>query len=211
MMLDRYMRIIETQKSLNDLTKNLPKKPIIRRYCKIMKENVRQTKESSFNQYYNYVTRDDLVDIFGEEVVLTIKNYDSISLDDDVGEDDDQSPRSARFRSAWKSIDVRLVTNDGEVNKIESDDIEEQRDSSDNAPAIKSTEESRRGPGRPRRFRNGSESMADVVKKAVPSERESIEDEERRQAAMALLRFAPTGDWAQRKLDRRMSELFESR
>lgn len=74
-----------------------------------MKENIRQTKECPTNQYYNYVTRDDLLDIFGNDVVLTVKNFDSQTF----GPAQEQTLRhySVRFRSIFKRIDARLVTN----------------------------------------------------------------------------------------------------
>lgn len=76
-----------------------------------MRENLKQTKNDPTNQYYAYVTRDDLVSAFGsEDVVLTIRNYDSC----DSSSSDDAKRQTLRLYGRWKSIDVRLVTDEGD-------------------------------------------------------------------------------------------------
>lgn len=80
-------------------------------HCRMMAENLKQTRKDPTNQYFAYVTRDDFVSVFGsDDVVLTIRNYDSC----DSGPSDDEKRQTLRLYGRWKSIDVRLVTDEGE-------------------------------------------------------------------------------------------------
>lgn len=197
-----------------------------------MKENVRQTKESSFNQYYLYITRDDLIDIFGDDnVVFTIKNNETMSLNDyvdnnETGNDTDGqvkdnkgSPRSARFSSNWKGIDVRLVTDNGEsVQKPQkkrktNDDKRnaEKRHSNQLMAKLDANEaddedlhELKRGPGRPARMKRISEI------KGGDKSRESVEDSDRRANASALLNFNPKNELIARNFDNIYCDLHKS-
>lgn len=80
-------------------------------HSRVMRENLKQTRNDPNNQYYAYVTRDDFVSVFGEDdVVLTIRNYDSC----DSSPSEDAKRQTLRLYGKWKSIDVRLVTAEGE-------------------------------------------------------------------------------------------------
>lgn len=164
-----------------------------------MKENLRQTKESSFYQYYNYVTRDDLLDIFGNDVVLTIKNFETKSLTDYIEDSvHNKSAGSVRFRSIWKSIDVRLVTNDGEAVEKASKKAIQGANGEDTAVGSKSMNhneqnednpiatDQKRGPGRPSR----NKKLTNDARQKSHDSKELDEDSDRRAAAKALLHFA---------------------
>lgn len=162
---------------------------------------MRQTKESSYNQFYNYITRDDLLNIFGNDVVLTIKNYDTKSLSDyTMDGSGEKEARSVRFRSIWKGIDVRLVTNNGETlrktNTSSSDgengtydDVASSSESS--KPTDPSDDEQeidgKRDPGLSLMNNNARKDM----KRNGDGSKAVVEDDvERRDAARALLHFA---------------------
>lgn len=47
------------------------------RHTDIIRLELKRALENPDNQYYAYVTRDDIVEGFGDDVILTIRNYDS--------------------------------------------------------------------------------------------------------------------------------------
>lgn len=69
--------------------------------------------------YYAYVTRDDLTDCFGDSVVLTLRNFDvyETMASEENPRPDVNEPIIDKLKvvSYNTSIDVRLVTDEGEV------------------------------------------------------------------------------------------------
>lgn len=62
---------------------------------------------------YLYVTRDDLIDCFGDDVVLTLKNYEKYETPAYQEDDLLIYDRILKVSSRNSPIDVRLVTSDG--------------------------------------------------------------------------------------------------
>lgn len=74
--------------------------------CRHMRMELEQTQRNPEYTYYAYVTRDDLVDCFGDNVVLTLRNFDYY--------DKDVAQRTMTVVSENQTpIDVRLVTQEG--------------------------------------------------------------------------------------------------
>lgn len=98
----RLNRLRETEENLD-------------RLCKAMKMNYQQSRRSPSNEFFAYVTRDDLLDVFGEDsVILTVRNCDTIRKGKAKDEDDSEK-HTLRVHGRWKKVDVRLVTTDGEI------------------------------------------------------------------------------------------------
>lgn len=195
-----------------------------------MKENLRRTKDDPTNQYYAYVTRDDLVEVYPEEsVILTMRNYDNyettpkIICEDDSGdemEDEITDPGTLRVHGRYKTIDVRLVTNEGEAlhqnrtaikkgqeeghNKKE-DNIPPYLSSTSSSQPTKPTESNKKRAGRSRRSVKNDETVRDGVTKG-----EEDEEEELKVTAKTLLGYGPPKKQLKRNLDE-VSDSFESR
>lgn len=176
-----------------------------------MKENVRQTKESPHNQLYTYITRDDLLRIFDkDDVVLTIKNYETMSMDSHSADDDTKhSPRNVRFCGNWKSIDARLVTNNGKAKGDKKTALHDM--------AGKLTNNTKRGPGRLKRGKQRTETKPSIEEEQQPSETKSNDDDDdmdcddadRQATAKALLHFAPNDDFNKSNANNRFGKLHE--
>ena len=182
-----------------------------------MRENLRQATEDPSNQYYAYVTRDDLVDAFGDDVVLTIRNYDICDATS-VGDDDDGGlPRTLRVYGRFKTIDVRLVTDDGEALKKTVPAAKEEAANPDELYAIPNyllktgasnqslRSNLKRRPGRPRR---NTESNLDLDSHELSND--SDEEDDRRESARVLLGYKPSIKRMKRNFDDD-SDSFESR
>lgn len=191
-------------------------------HCRMMAENLKQTRKDPTNQYYAYVTRDDFVSVFGnDDVVLTIRNFDSC----DSGPSDDAKRQTLRLYGRWKSIDVRLVTDDGESMRttatFETEMAEKQKTES-NASGVSFSQPL-----------EGSEPMATINKRQARRRKRHIvkeddadnkiltisttigdgtekEIDERRATAQALLGYRPPRKHLKRNLDE-VSDSFECR
>lgn len=208
------------------------KEDILDHQCRAMRENLRQTREESANQYYAYVTRDDLVDVFGsDEVILTLRNYDELTKNN-IDKRNHRSPSTLRVQGRWKKIAVRLVTdegevlqnkrnNEGDINKkqIITRELNNMPDSSkfgisSSQPSKDSrTKTNKRRPGRRKRNEN-IELQADDDKKGNTSATFDVkfenEMDERRATAQTLLGYRPPTKQLKRNLDE-VSDSFESR
>lgn len=87
------------------------------RLCKAMRENYKHARKSVTNDFFAYVTRDDLLQVFGNDsVILTLKNCDTIREGSKMkAENGSKKHHSLQVNGRWKAVDVRLVTNDGQV------------------------------------------------------------------------------------------------
>lgn len=198
-------------------------------HCKIMMENLKQTQNDPTNQYYAYVTRDDFVDVFGsEDVVLTIRNYDSC---DNNSPPDDASRQTLRFLGKWKSIDVRLVTDDGESMRpsinFETELAENEQMKSNAAVGVSSSSQptanrfealgniSKRRPKRRKRhiIKEDDDEDNDDSTMSSAFEGGSVDREfnGRLVTAQALLGFRPSRKHLKRNLDHEVSDSFECR
>lgn len=85
------------------------------RLCKAMRENYKNARKSPSNDFFSYVTRDDLLEVFGKEsVILTIRNCDTIR-ENALKAEDNTKKHTLKVSGRWKAVDVRLVTTDGDV------------------------------------------------------------------------------------------------
>lgn len=191
-------------------------------HCKIMTENLKQARNDPANQYYSYVTRDDLVSVFGnEDVVLTVRNYDSC----DSSPPEDTKRKTLRLYGRWKSIDVRLVTNEGESlrSSINLDRaLVENEQNGSAATGVSSSQPSkgseamaptnkRRTRRRKRHIVKEDDDEDDILTTATTNEDETKgEIDERLATAQALLGFRPSRKHLKRNLDE-VSDSFECR
>lgn len=175
------------------------------RLCKAMRENYKQARKNPANEFFAYVTRDDLLDVFDDEsVILTVRNCDTVRQSK-VKSEDDQKKHTLRVSGRWKQVDVRLVTTDGEVAKKavrHLDDIETDGDSSD-APKLLSASQpetktviAERKAGRRRKQEqfelkddSSMETYEPKSKKLLTEEEKELE--ERRITAETLLAYRP--------------------
>lgn len=85
------------------------------RLCKAMRENYKNARKSPSNDFFSYVTRDDLLGVFGKEsVILTIRNCETIR-ENALKAEDSTKKHTLKVSGRWKAVDVRLVTTDGDV------------------------------------------------------------------------------------------------
>lgn len=123
----RLNRLRETEENLD-------------RLCKAMRENYKQARKSPSNEFFAYVTRDDLLDVFGEDkVILTVRNCDTIRKGKTKVEEGSDK-HTLRVNGKWKKVDVRLVTTDGEITRRTSDEPETDGDSSETQKAASSSQ-----------------------------------------------------------------------
>lgn len=86
------------------------------RLCEAMTKDHERAKKNPENEYYAYVTRDDLLEVFGEDsVILTVRNFTDKQTKIQPNEDDDGEKHILRVKGRFKKVDVRLVTTDGEA------------------------------------------------------------------------------------------------
>lgn len=191
-------------------------------HCRVMTENLKQTRNDPTNQYYAYATRDDLVSVFGnDDVVLTIRNFDRC----DSSPSDAAKRRTLRLYGRWKSIDVRLVTDEGDSMRpsinFETATAEQEQNGS-NAVGVSSsqpvkgseamaTTNKRRAGRRKRHIVKEDDGDDDII--AIPatvSGGAEKDIDERLETAQALLGFRPSRKHLKRNLDE-VSDSFECR
>lgn len=174
--------------------------------CKAMRENYKQARRSAKNDFFSYVTRDDLLNVFGKDtVILTVRNCDTIRQGT-TKDEDDTTKHTLRIHGRWKAVDVRLVTTDGEVacqKPIASDDMDGGSEINETNQMISASQpeskncaaSSSRRPGRrrkPDKFELKNES--DEIDQPIPTTSYTEEDketEERRITAKTLLGYRP--------------------
>lgn len=174
------------------------------RLCKAMRENYKQARKNPANEFFSYVTRDDLLDVFGKDsVILTARKCDTIRQSKS---EDSPKKHTLRLNAPYKKIDVRLVTTDGEVTKETQNADERETDSdaneshtSANQSESKSNTIGVRRPGRRRKperieVKDDDISLEPAVKrtKQNSTEEEDEDLEERRITAQTLLGYRPS-------------------
>lgn len=196
------------------------------RLCRAMKENYRQARKSPANEYFAYVTRDDLIDVFGEEsVILTVRNFDTVREGKTKEEENetDVEKNTLRVSGLWKTVDVRLVTTDGEIlhrtppNTDDSEIDTNNKLQSSSQPVAGNVERKRR-PGRRRKrdrsnIKEEESTETDEQIVSVSSSTDNAEDSEtaeRRSMAKSLLGYRPPVKQLKRNLDDE-SDSFECR
>lgn len=195
-------KVSTMQSRLNDLRE---KEENLDRLCKAMREEYKQARKSPANDFFAYVTRDDLLEVFGrEKVILTVRNCDTIR-EGTTKEEDNPSKHTLRVHGRWKSVDVRLVTTDGAVAcqapttsdnmDVDGEVNETQQIVSASQPEAKTNATSRR-PGRrrkPEKFELKDDDSTEIEQPkpiAILTEEEK-ELEERRLTAKTLLGYRP--------------------
>lgn len=185
------------------------------RLCRAMRENYKQARRNPANQFYSYVTRDDLLDVFGNEsVILTARNCDTIRQGKKSSVEDGRVLHTLRLNSLWKTVDVRLVTTDGEITHRnaqqssgdEAGTSDNGQSTSDNQSITKANELDNRRAGRRRRrkddnsqFKTDDDSHVDKKPRTDQSDlmlgnshsEDEKEIEERRITAKTLLGYRP--------------------
>lgn len=180
------------------------------RLCKAMKENYRQARKDPVNEYYSYVTRDDLLKAFGDNsVILTVRNCETIREGIRESDEDEGIKHTLRANGQWKSVDVRLVTTDGELTEQTPNEfIGETEAATETSVNIETTVKAvatnnNKRPGRRRRkddniqFKIDEESSVDNDESSSKRSRneqtsdDEKELEERRITAQTLLGYRP--------------------
>lgn len=194
------------------------------RLCRAMRENYKNARKSPSNDFFSYVTRDDLIEVFGKEsVILTVRNCDTIREGTLKAEDNTKKHYTLKVTGRYKAVDVRLVTTDGEVAPQKSttpvganavDDGESsQKTVSASQPEPKSVATYSRRPGRRRKPDQKSDVKDDDSTEMEPPPAklkpqppvqppkqltpEEIEQQEKRITAETLLGYRPS--YKQRK------------
>lgn len=198
-------RVTQLQSKVNHLR---DKEEQLDRLCKEMKENYRQARKDPANEYYAYVTRDDLLNAFSDNsVILTVRNCETIREGKRESDEDESVQHTLRANGQWKSVDVRLVTTEGELteqtpNKI-IDETEAATETSVNIETtVKAVAKNNNRPGRRRRkddleFKIDEDSSLDNDEHSSKRSRieQTSEDEkeleERRITAQTLLGYRP--------------------
>lgn len=193
-----------------------------------MAENLKQTRNDPNNEYYAYVTRDDLVDVFErDDVVLTIRNFDRCDRSSASSNDNVKRSHTLRLHGQWKPIDVRLVTEEGEAMRATTNNLKIENGTTNSEqnefngmivgiPSQQPTDEltgaRRRGRRRKRHIIKEDENEnedADTVSDGM----EIVNDgdinqklDERMSTAQTLFGFQPTRKYLKRNLDEDSSE-----
>lgn len=189
------------------------------RLCKAMRENYKQARKNPSNEFYSYVTRDDLLDVFGKDsVILTVRNCDTIRRSK-IKEEDDHTSSTLRVHGRWKAVDVRLVTTEGEVapqsesntDEPETDVELSEKSESSSQPAPKNNVIGNRRPGRRRKperieLKDEDCSIEMDQSKLTSLTDEEKEQEERRITAEILLGYRPPLKQRKRTLDEDWTE-----
>lgn len=204
------LRVNELRRKVNCLRKQ---ETILDDHCRKMSENLKQTQDDRLNQYYAYVTRDDFISVFGDDnVILTIRNFDKF----ETNEEQTMDESCMRVTSEWKSIDVRLVTNEGSSIRSDADfdlndddnvaaDDDVKNEEKNTLSLSLSSSQPVRGSAANKR-RHGQ--RATVVSESIRNEQQTIN--ERLQCAKTILGYRPPRKHLKRNLDEQ-SDSFESR
>lgn len=92
----------------------------IDRHLKYIKQNLKTTTTEPINRDFAYITRDDLLAIYGEDTVLTIRNHKEIFKPGLMQEDDKVVLDRALIIVSEDALDVRLVSHFGDAFKTDS-------------------------------------------------------------------------------------------
>lgn len=142
---------------------------IIDKHYEYIQQSLKNSFDDPNNKKLAYVTRDDLLDAYGDRLILTIRKCDAIETPA-INIDDKVILNRALKISSKSCVDVRLVTDDGESNiKISKPFRIKQEQLSDDEkiklpigkrkikPEVSAEEEvleiCRKRPGRPKRFK----------------------------------------------------------
>lgn len=198
-------RVTQLQSKVNYLR---DKEEQLDRLCKAMKENYRQARKDPANEYYAYVTRDDLLKVFGDNVILTVRNCETIREGKRESDEDESVKHTLRANGRWKSVDVRLVTTDGELTEQKQNQIIDETEAAtettvNSETTVKAVDLNNKRPGRRRRkddniqFKIDEDSTVDNGESSCkrPRNEQTSDDEkeleERRITAQTLLGYRP--------------------
>lgn len=85
------------------------------RQCHHIRLELQHAQRNPSNAYFAYVTRDDLIDCFGDNVVLTMRDFDFYETDVSGA-----MAKELRVVSQNTPVEVRLVTQEGDVYNTEA-------------------------------------------------------------------------------------------
>lgn len=113
------INIVETTSRAENLSIKLKQliedEEIIDKHYEYIQQSLKNSFDDPNNKKLAYVTRDDLLDAYGDRLILTIRKCDAI--DTPAIQTDDKVILNRALKISSKScVDVRLVTDDGESN-----------------------------------------------------------------------------------------------
>lgn len=189
------------------------------RLCGAMKTEHERAKRDPVNNMYAYVTRDDLLDVFGEDsATLTMRNFTEIRQKTRKTEENEITEHILNVSGKFKKVDVRLVTTDGEAleHKPQSndettaeDDASDKQCSTSQSSISNASDMGARRPNRRRKpekletkdDENGIEMDDMPITQSTKDEEVDNELEERRLVAEALLGYRPPSKLKKRNFD----------
>lgn len=104
------------------------------RLCAAMKKEHELAKKNPENHMYAYITRDDLLEIYGDDkVILTLRNFADVRQKITKTEENVQK-HILKVHGRFKKVDVRLVTTSGEALQQKPQTVEDNEDSDKQLP-----------------------------------------------------------------------------
>lgn len=82
-------------------------------HCMYMRQNLKNILGDTVNQSYAYVTRDDLLDCYGEDNVMVLRCSEKMQLSVPLKSEAEESECALQISSQMREIDVRLLTKQG--------------------------------------------------------------------------------------------------
>lgn len=176
------------------------------RLCHAMKLNYVNARKNPENEYFAYVTRNDIINTFGSDCdIFTIRNCNVLRQGYGKTEADNKKKYRLAAQALWKELDVRLVTEDGETYQVSapSDQIEVDDDSSEkltsvgqpkaknNAAITNSRRGRRRKPDKIELKDDDDSAVIEPIKPSAELTEDEKELEERRITGETLLCFRP--------------------
>jgi len=103
----KLQEILQVQRSREQVLK--AKEDDLDRNLKFIKQNLKTTQNDPINRNYGYITRQDLLNVFGDSTILTIRNHDSVHKPGLLEGDQVILDRALIVTSA-SALDCRLVS-----------------------------------------------------------------------------------------------------
>lgn len=184
------------------------------RLCVAMKKEHELAKKNPENQMYAYITRDDLLEIYGDDkVVLTLRNFADVRQKTTKADEDAAPAHILKVNGRFKKVDVRLVTTNGEALQQQQQQPQPIEDNDDSDKQLPATETAALTPSDISNRRNRRRKPAKLetkddefdekasAKKTTNDHGEDKELAERRVLAKTLLGYRPPAKLMKRNFD----------